>query len=78
MSARTICRRLLDMGYKSDTTKSKPFPKPKRKNEPPSFAKEHQNWLSKWNNIIWADEVHFEVFNGKNHTFVRRLKSESN
>ena len=42
------------------------------------FAKEHQKWLNAWNNIIWSDEAHFEVFNHKNCIFLRRLKSESN
>ena len=28
--------------------------------------------------MIWSDEAHFEVFNRKNHTFVGRLKSDSN
>ena len=78
LSARTIRRRLLDMGYKSYTTKSKPFRKSEHKKERLSFAKKHQKWLNEWNNIIWSDEAHFEVFNPKNRTFVRHLKSKSN
>ena len=66
------------MGYKSYTAKSKPFRKPEHKKEQLSFTKEHQKWLNDWNNIIWSDEAHFEVFTHKNHTFVGRLKSESN
>ena len=46
LSARTICRRLLGMGYKSYTAKSKSFRKPERKKQRLSFAKEHQNWLT--------------------------------
>ena len=30
----------------------------------------------KWDNIIWSEEAHFEVFNRKNCTFVRRRPSE--
>ena len=78
LSARTIRRRLFDMGHKSYTAKSKPFRKPEHKNERLSLAREHQNWLSEWNYFIWSDEAHFEVFNRKNRTFIRRLKSESN
>ena len=43
-----------------------------------AFTKEHQSWLNEWNNIIWRDEAHFEGYNRKNRTFVRRLKSEFN
>ena len=76
LSAQIIrCRRFLDMRYKSYTAKSKLFRKSEHKKERLSFAKEHQNWLNEWNNINWSDEAHFEVFNRKNRTFVRRLKS---
>ena len=34
--------------------------------------------MKEWYNIIWSDKTHFEVFNRKNHTFVGRLKSDSN
>ena len=34
--------------------------------------------MNEWNNIIWSDEAHFEVFSRKNHTFVGCLKSEFN
>ena len=72
LSTRTI-RRLLDVRYKSYTAKSKPFRKSEHKKDRLSFAKEYQNWLNEWNNIIWSDEAHFEVFNRKNRTFVRRI-----
>ena len=59
-------------------TKSQPFRKLEHKKERLSFAEEHQNWLNEWDNIIWSNEIHFEVFCCKNRTFVRRLKSECN
>lgn len=78
LSARTVRRRLLDMGYKSYTAKAKPLRKPEHKKDRLSFAKAHRDWLNEWKNIIWSDEAHFEVLNRKNRTFVRRLKTESN
>ena len=78
LSTRTVCRRLLDVRYKSYTAKSKPFREPEHKKEQLSFTKEHQKWLNDWNNIIWSDKAHFEVFNRKNRTFVGRSKADSN
>jgi transposase len=78
LSARTIRRRLLDLGYKSYTAKRKPYRKPAQQRKRLSFARQHQHWLKEWNNIIWSDEAHFEVLNRKNRTFVRRLKHECN
>ncbi|CAF1003959.1 unnamed protein product [Rotaria magnacalcarata] len=76
-SARTVRRRLLDMGYKSYQAKKKPLRTPGHKKQRLLFAREHQYWSQEWNNIIWSDEAHFEVLNRKNRTFVRRLRSES-
>lgn len=78
LSARTVRRRLLNMGYKSYVAKKKPFRKPSNKKERFSFAKKHQNWSKEWNNIIFSDESHFELYNRKNRTYVRRLKNEVN
>ncbi|CAF1152813.1 unnamed protein product [Rotaria sordida] len=78
LSAQTIRRRLVDMGYKSYTAKRKPYRKPSQRKQRLSFARQHQYWMKEWNNIIWSDEAHFEVLNRKNRTFVRRLQIESN
>ena len=78
LSAQTIRRRHLDMGYKSYTVKRKPVLKPAQQKARLSFALEHQYWSQEWNNIIWSDESHFEVLNSKNRVVVRRLPRESN
>ena len=76
LSARTVRRRLLTMGYKSYRAKKKPLRTSAHKKQRLLFAREHQYWCREWNNIIWSDEAHFEVFNRKNCTFVRRRRSE--
>ncbi|CAF4709667.1 unnamed protein product, partial [Rotaria socialis] len=78
MSAPTVRRRLLSMGYKSYTTKKKPMRKPAQIKQRVIFARDHQYWTTEWNNVIWSDEAHFEVLNRKNGSLVRRLKSEYN
>ena len=77
LSARTVRRRFLDMGYKSYTVKRKPVRKAVQQKARLSFAQGHQYWSKDWNNIIWSDESHFEVLNRKNCTIVRRLRRES-
>ena len=67
----TVRRRLLAMDYKCYTAKRKPLRNPRQIKERLEFAKEHQQWLNEWNNIIWSDEAHFEVLNRKNHVLVR-------
>ncbi|CAF1375186.1 unnamed protein product [Rotaria sordida] len=64
LSAQTIRRRLVDMGYKSYTAKRKPYRKPSQRKQRLSFARQHQYWMKEWNNIIWSDEAHFEVQGG--------------
>ena len=78
VSACTVRRRLITMGYKSYIVKRKPLRTPARIKRRLTFAKDHQHWLNEWNNVIWSDEAHFEVLNRKNGSFVRRLKSVSN
>ena len=77
LSARTVRRRLLTMGYKSYRAKKKPLRTHGHKKQRLLFAREHQYWCYEWNNIIWSDEAHFELLNRKNCTFVRRLRSEN-
>ena len=78
ISPRTIRRRLLNAGYKSYTTKWKPYRKPHHCSSRLSFAKKYSGWtFNQWKNIIFSDESHFEVFNRKNRSFVRRLPSEA-
>jgi transposase len=78
LSAPTVRHRLLNIGYKSYTAKRKPSRKPAQRKERLSFVKEHHYWFKEWNNIIWSDEAHFEVFNLKDRTYVRRLHTETN
>ena len=42
------------------------------------FSEKCSDWnFSDWKNVIFSDESHFEVFNRKNRSYVRRLPSES-
>ena len=74
----TVHCRLLAMGYKCYTAKRKPIRNPRQIKERLKFAKEHQQWLNEWNNVIWSDEAHFKVLNRTNQVLVRQLKSEIN
>ena len=76
LSARTVRYRLLTMDYKSYRAKKKPLRTPSNKKQRLLFARERQYWCREWNNIIRSNEAHFEVFNRKNCTFVRRRRSE--
>lgn len=79
ISARTVRRRLFNAGYKSYTTKRKPYRKPHHRYVRLKFARDHKKWtFNEWKNVIFSDESHFEVFNRKNRSFVRRLSSEAN
>ena len=76
-AASTVRRRLLEAGYNSYTTKRKPYRNASHKRKRLEFAIGHIDWLPKdWANIIWSDEAHFELFNRKNRTFVRRIITE--
>ena len=78
LSARTIRRRLLDGGYRSYTAKRKPIRNASQRKLRLQFANDHITWLPyDWKRIIWTDEAHFELFNRKNRTLVRRTRSKS-
>lgn len=78
LSARTVRRRLLEAGYGSYTAKRKPIRNCLQKKARLQFANEHINWLpDDWKGVIWSDEAHFELFNRKNRTLVRRKRTES-
>ncbi|CAF1586888.1 unnamed protein product [Rotaria magnacalcarata] len=78
ISARTVRRRLFNAGYKSYTTKREPYRKPSHCSARLKFAKQCSDWnFSNWKTVLFSDESHFEVFNRKNKSFVRRLPSES-
>ena len=77
VAASTVRRRLLEAGYYSYTAKRKPYRTAAHKRKRLEFANGHIDWLpNDWENIIWSDEAHFELFNRKNRTFVRRLMTE--
>ncbi|CAM2729429.1 unnamed protein product [Rotaria socialis] len=78
LCALTVRRRLISMGYKSYTAKRKLLRTPAQIKKRLTFDKYHQYWSNEWNNVIWSGEAHFEVFNRKNRTLVRRLKLENN
>ncbi|CAF5065703.1 unnamed protein product, partial [Rotaria sp. Silwood1] len=60
LCASTVRRRLINMGYKSYTTKRKPLRTPDQIKQRLKFANDHKHWLKEWQNIIWSDEAHFE------------------
>lgn len=77
-SARTVRRRLFDAGYKSYTTKWKPYRKPHHRSSRLRFARKYSSWsFNEWKYLMFSDESHFEVFNRKNRSYVRRLPSEA-
>ena len=63
------------MGYKSYRAEKKPLRTSAHKKQRLLFAHEHQYWCREWDNIIWSEKAHFEVFNRKNCTSVRRRRS---
>ena len=78
LSARTIRRRLLDVGYRSYTVKWKPIRNASPRKVRLQFANDYITWLPyDWKRIIWTDKAHFELFNRKNRTLIRRTRSES-
>lgn len=78
MAACTVRRRLLQAGYKSYTAKRKPCRSAAQKRKRLEFANNYIHWLPEdWQSIIWSDEAHFELFNRKNRTFVRRTMDEA-
>ena len=76
LNARTVRHRLLTMSYKSYQAKTKPLRTPAHKKQRLLFVRECQYWCREWNNVIWSDEAHFQVFNRKNYAFVRCRRSE--
>ena len=77
VSDSTVRHRLLESGYKSHTAKPKPIRTAVQKQKRLSFEKGHINWLSDdWNKVIWSDESHFELFNRKSRTFIKRKPNE--
>ncbi|CAF2781502.1 unnamed protein product [Rotaria sp. Silwood2] len=78
ISPRTVRRRLLKAGYRSYTTKRKPYRKPSHCSSRLRFSEKYSDWnFSDWKTVIFSDESHFEVFNRKNRSYMRRLPSES-
>ena len=78
LSVRIIRRRLLDAGYHSYTDKRKSIRNALRRKVRLQFANDYIGWLLyNWKRIIWTDEAHFELFNRKSRTLVRRTRSES-
>jgi transposase len=78
ISPQTVRRRLFNAGYRSYTTKRKPYRKRSHCSSRLRFAEKCSDWnFSDWKNVIFSDECHFEVFNRKNLSYVRRHPSES-
>ena len=63
----------IESGNKNYTAKPKTIRTAIQKQKSLSIAKRHLNWLSdNWNKVIWNNISHFELFNSKNRTSVRR------
>ena len=78
LSAHTIRRRLLDPGHCSYTAKRKSIRNASQRKVRLQFANDYITWLPyDWKRIIWTDEAHFELFNRKNRTLVRQIRSAS-
>ena len=78
LSTSTVCRRLLDAEYRSYTDKRKPIRNASQRKVRLQFANDYIIWIPyDWKRIIWTDGAHFELFNRKNRTLLRRIPSES-
>ena len=78
LSVHTIRRRLLDAGYRRYTDKQKPIRNASQRKVRLQFANGYITWLPyDWKRIIWTEEAHFDLFNRKNRTLVRRIPSKS-
>ena len=64
ISPQTVRRRLVNAGYKSYTTKRKPYRKASHRHIRFQFSRAHYEWtFNDWKHAIFSDESHFEVFN---------------
>ena len=62
ISARTVRRRLLEVGLKGCKTRKKPYLSQANKKKRLEFSKNHENWTpDDWGKIVWSDESNFEV-----------------
>ena len=64
------------MGYKSYRAKKKSLRTPAHKKQGFFLFVNINTSVVKWDNVIWSQEAHFEVFNRKNCTFVHRRRLE--
>ena len=78
LSVGTIRRRLLNAVHRRCIDKWKPIRNASQRKVRLQFANDYISWLSyDWKQIIWSDEAHFELFNRKTRTLIRRTRSES-
>ena len=63
ISARTVRRRLLEVGLKGCKARKKPYlSQANKKKKRQEFAKNHENWTpDEWGKIVWSDESNFEL-----------------
>ena len=62
ISARTVRKRLLEVGLKGCKARKKPYLSQANKKKRLEFAKNHENWTpDDWGKIVWSDESNFEV-----------------
>ena len=62
ISARTVRRRLLEVGLKGCKARKKPYLSQANNKKRLEFAKNHENWTpDDWGEIVWSDESNFEV-----------------
>ena len=62
LSARTVRRRLLEVGLKGCKARKKPYLSQANMKKRLEFAKKHENWTpDDWGKIVWSDESNFQV-----------------
>lgn len=75
VSARTVRRRLDDMGLFGRVAVKKPLISKKNRMARFKFAQDHLTWsYQKWNTVLFSDESKFQLFGSDGRRYVRRPK----
>lgn len=77
-SARTVRKRLFDLGLKAYRPRKKPLLTTSMKKKRLAWAKEHSNWtIQQWERVIFSDESKFNLHGSDGKQYVRRRSSET-
>jgi transposase len=66
----TLRKYLHEQGFCGRVGVRKPFVNEKNRQKRLTWARERKEWTCEWENIIWSDESHYEVFGSKCHQVV--------